>query len=81
MSYPYYTHELNPKPYTSSNLSQPFRFAILDPEPDIDWVEVEEQANIRLEVWSKLLGYYTAQVKRQNEIIEHAQFMIGGGLR
>ena len=57
------------------NRSLPVEFAILDPEPAIDWIEVKAQAQIRLDLWSRLLGYYTAQVKRQDEIIAHACYM------
>ena len=58
-------------------MTEPVQFAINDPplEPEVDWVQVEEQAQIRLDVWSRLLGFYTCEVKRQEEIIEHARYM------
>ena len=79
MPYPHYKRFQSEQTDWRSNTTQPFNFAILDPppeiEPEIDWVQVEEQAQIRLDVWSRLLGFYTCKVKRQQEIIEHAQFM------
>ena len=49
---------------------------------EIDWLQVEREAEIRLDGWSRLLGYYTSLTRRQQEIIDQARSMqLSGGLR
>ena len=58
-----------------SNSTPEVSFAYPEPEPEIDWEDAARQAEIRIEVWSRLLGFYTCEIKRQEAIFEHCKFM------
>jgi hypothetical protein len=71
MSTPDHTTITYKNTYRRADTTPPVDFA----DPETDWIQVEKEAEIKLEVWSRLIGFYTAHAKRESEIIQHAQAM------